>query len=61
FVMSSWSAPHTQFHEPSVEKGFRGLLGKHGFEVFLIDERKASRYCRTRLNKILSTYKRVQN
>ncbi|KAI9321284.1 hypothetical protein BX666DRAFT_2148455 [Dichotomocladium elegans] len=61
FVMGNWSAPHGRYHEPIRGKGFRVLLRKNGFEVFLIDEYKTSKCCPTCLNESLSTYKRVPN
>ncbi|KAI9319779.1 hypothetical protein BX666DRAFT_1839294, partial [Dichotomocladium elegans] len=61
FVMGNWPAPHARYHEPMRGKGFRMLLRKNGFEVFLIDEYKTSRCCPACLNESLSTYKRVQN
>ncbi|KAI9312985.1 hypothetical protein BX666DRAFT_1865413, partial [Dichotomocladium elegans] len=35
FIFGNWSAPMAQFHEPTCGKGFRELLQKHGFEVYL--------------------------
>ncbi|KAI9315125.1 hypothetical protein BX666DRAFT_1861150, partial [Dichotomocladium elegans] len=51
------SACHLQFHEPIRGKGFRYLLRKHGFEVFLIDEHKTFRYCPVCLKETLRAYK----
>ncbi|KAI9319604.1 hypothetical protein BX666DRAFT_2150619 [Dichotomocladium elegans] len=61
FVMGNWSALHAKYHDPIRGKGFRMLLRKNGFEVFLIDEYKMSKCCPTCLNESLSTYKRVPN
>ncbi|KAI9315769.1 hypothetical protein BX666DRAFT_2028651 [Dichotomocladium elegans] len=61
FVMGNWSAPHAIYQEPIRGKGFRMLLRKNVFEVFLIDEYKTSKCCPTCLNESLSTYKRVPN
>ncbi|CEP16904.1 hypothetical protein [Parasitella parasitica] len=38
FVMGDYSAPNVRFQEPIRDKGFRRLLKKSGFPVFLIDE-----------------------
>ncbi|ORE11573.1 hypothetical protein BCV72DRAFT_191213, partial [Rhizopus microsporus var. microsporus] len=36
-------------------------LKKHGFQIFFIDEYKASRCCPTRLNESLHTFRRIPN
>ncbi|PHZ09067.1 uncharacterized protein RHIMIDRAFT_263862 [Rhizopus microsporus ATCC 52813] len=61
FVMGNWSAPHARYHEPIRGLGFRRLLKKHGFQVFLIGEYKASRRCPTCHNESLRTFRRVPN
>ncbi|KAG1195634.1 hypothetical protein G6F70_008088 [Rhizopus microsporus] len=61
FVMGNWPAPHARYHEPIRGLGFRILFKKHGFQVFLIDEYKASRCCPTCHNKSLHTFRRVPN
>ncbi|KAJ2501790.1 hypothetical protein GGH96_001659 [Coemansia sp. RSA 1972] len=45
FIMGNWSAPMTQFHEPIRGKGWRRLLKRAGFEVYLIDEYLTSKLC----------------
>ncbi|ORE04121.1 hypothetical protein BCV72DRAFT_180494, partial [Rhizopus microsporus var. microsporus] len=61
FVMGNWSAPHARYHEPIRGLGFRRLLKKHGFQVYLIDEYKTSRCCPTCHNESLRTFRRVPN
>ncbi|CEG75083.1 hypothetical protein RMATCC62417_10189 [Rhizopus microsporus] len=61
FVMGNWSAPHARYYEPICGHGFRRLLKKHGFGVFLIDEYKTSRCCPTCHNESLHTFRRVPN
>ncbi|RCH90983.1 hypothetical protein CU097_005823 [Rhizopus azygosporus] len=61
FVMGNWSAPHARYHEPIRGLGFRRLLKKHGFQVFLIDEYKTSRCCPTCHNESLHTFRRIPN
>ncbi|KAJ2500853.1 hypothetical protein GGH96_002374 [Coemansia sp. RSA 1972] len=43
--MGDWSAPMTKFHEPIRGKGWRRLLKRAGYEVYLIDEYLASKLC----------------
>ncbi|ORE11642.1 hypothetical protein BCV72DRAFT_193162, partial [Rhizopus microsporus var. microsporus] len=43
FVMGNWFAPHARYHEPIRGFGFRRLLKKHGFQIYLVDEYKTSR------------------
>ncbi|KAG1037537.1 hypothetical protein G6F43_012839 [Rhizopus delemar] len=38
FVISNYSAPNIRYQEPGRGIGFRRLLKKHGFLVYLIDE-----------------------
>ncbi|KAJ2499834.1 hypothetical protein GGH96_003177 [Coemansia sp. RSA 1972] len=45
FIMGNWSAPMTQFHEPIRGKGWRRLLKRAGYEVYLIDEYLTSKLC----------------
>ncbi|PHZ14529.1 uncharacterized protein RHIMIDRAFT_275382, partial [Rhizopus microsporus ATCC 52813] len=61
FVMGNWSAPHARYHEPIRGLGFRRLLKKHEFQVYLIDEYRTSRCCPTCLNESLHTFRRVPN
>ena len=60
-VMGNWSAPNTKFHEPIRGLGFRRLLKKAGFQVYLIDEFKTSRCCPTCEADSLRTFKTVPN
>ncbi|KAI8055234.1 hypothetical protein BDF22DRAFT_618639 [Syncephalis plumigaleata] len=61
FVMGNWSAPHTKYHEPIRGIGFRRLLKRHGFKVFLIDEHKTSKCCPACNNPTLEKFKKVAN
>ncbi|KAI8053888.1 hypothetical protein BDF22DRAFT_644024 [Syncephalis plumigaleata] len=61
FVMGNWSAPHTKYHEPIRGIGFRRLLKRHGFKVFLIDEHKTSKCCPACENPSLEKFKKVPN
>ncbi|KAI8053318.1 hypothetical protein BDF22DRAFT_619898 [Syncephalis plumigaleata] len=61
FVMGNWSAPHAKYHEPIRGIGFRRLLKRHGFKVFLIDEHKTSKCYPTFNNSTLKTFKKVPN
>ncbi|ORE08175.1 hypothetical protein BCV72DRAFT_324652, partial [Rhizopus microsporus var. microsporus] len=61
FVMGNWSAPHARYHELIRGLGFRRLLKKHMFQVYLIDEYKASRCCPTCHNESLHTFRCVPN
>ncbi|KAI8047867.1 hypothetical protein BDF22DRAFT_462002 [Syncephalis plumigaleata] len=61
FVMGNWSAPHTKYHEPIRGIGFRRLLKRHGFKVFLIDEHKTSKCCPACKNPTLEKFKKVAN
>ncbi|KAJ2499289.1 hypothetical protein GGH96_003657 [Coemansia sp. RSA 1972] len=45
FIMGNWSAPTTRFHEPIRGKGWRTLLKRGGFDVYLIDEYLTSKTC----------------
>ncbi|ORE08018.1 hypothetical protein BCV72DRAFT_325082 [Rhizopus microsporus var. microsporus] len=54
-------APHARYHEPILGLGFRRLLKKHEFQVFLIDEYKSSRCCSTCRNESLRTFRRIPN
>ncbi|KAJ2176819.1 hypothetical protein EV181_006732, partial [Coemansia sp. RSA 532] len=38
FILGNWSASMTRFHEPIRGKGWRTLLKRGGFDVYLIDE-----------------------
>ncbi|EIE81995.1 hypothetical protein G6F46_012577 [Rhizopus delemar] len=42
FVISNYSAPNIRYQEPGRGIGFRRLLKKHGFLVYLIDEFRTS-------------------
>ncbi|KAJ1854393.1 hypothetical protein GGH12_004550 [Coemansia sp. RSA 1822] len=45
FIMGNWSAPMTWFHEPIRGKGWRTLLKRGGFDVYLIDKYLTSKTC----------------
>ncbi|ORE10981.1 hypothetical protein BCV72DRAFT_329631, partial [Rhizopus microsporus var. microsporus] len=59
--MGNWSAPHARYHEPICSLGFRRLLKKHRFQVYLIDEYKTSKCCPTCHKESLHTFRRVPN
>ncbi|CEG79052.1 hypothetical protein RMATCC62417_13566 [Rhizopus microsporus] len=61
FVMGNWFASHARYHEPIGDLGFRRLLKKHEFQVFLIDEYKTSRCCPTCHNESFRTFRHVPN
>ncbi|KAJ2471960.1 hypothetical protein IWW56_006235, partial [Coemansia sp. RSA 2131] len=42
FVMGNWSASMTRYHEPIRGKGWRTLLKRGGFTVYLINEHLTS-------------------
>ncbi|KAJ2145479.1 hypothetical protein IW136_000978, partial [Coemansia sp. RSA 678] len=44
-VIGDWSAPMNRFHEPIRGKGWRTLLKRAGFEVYLIKEYLTSKTC----------------
>ncbi|KAJ2142613.1 hypothetical protein IW136_001905 [Coemansia sp. RSA 678] len=44
-VIGDWSAPMNRFHEPIRGKGWRMLLKRAGFEVYLIKEYLTSKTC----------------
>ncbi|KAJ2131153.1 hypothetical protein IW136_005375, partial [Coemansia sp. RSA 678] len=44
-VIGDWSAPMNRFHEPIRGKGWRTLLKRGGFEVYLIKEYLTSKTC----------------
>jgi hypothetical protein len=45
FVIGNYPAPNTRYREPVRGVGFRRLLKKHGFLVYLIDEFRTSQCC----------------
>jgi hypothetical protein len=61
FVMSNYSAPNTRYQEPVRGVGFRRLLKKHEFLVYLIDEFRTSQCCPSYENRSLTTFKRIPN
>ncbi|KAJ2130770.1 hypothetical protein IW136_005472, partial [Coemansia sp. RSA 678] len=44
-IIGDWSAPMNRFHEPIRGKGWRELLKRGGFEVYLIKEYLTSKTC----------------
>ncbi|ORE05715.1 hypothetical protein BCV72DRAFT_208730, partial [Rhizopus microsporus var. microsporus] len=60
-VMGNWFAPHVRYHEPIRDLDFRRLLKKRGFQVFLIDEYKASRCCPACHSESRHMFRRVPN
>ncbi|KAI9470888.1 MAG: hypothetical protein EXX96DRAFT_371861 [Benjaminiella poitrasii] len=57
--MGNWSAPHIRYHEPIRGIGFRKLLKKYNFSVYLIDAFKTSKCCPECHNLSLTAFKRV--
>ncbi|KAJ2125315.1 hypothetical protein IW147_000961, partial [Coemansia sp. RSA 720] len=60
FVMGNWSAPMARYHEPIRGKGWRTLLKRGGFTVYLINEYLTSSFCPTCENRV-STFHYVPN
>ncbi|KAJ2481478.1 hypothetical protein IWW56_001699 [Coemansia sp. RSA 2131] len=60
FVMGNWSAPMAKFHEPISGKGWRTLLKRAGFDVYLIDEYLTSKTC-PNCEERISTFLNVPN
>ncbi|KAJ2538244.1 hypothetical protein GGF49_006034 [Coemansia sp. RSA 1853] len=60
FILGNWSAPMAKFHEPIRGKGWRTLLKRAGFDVYLIDEYLTSKTCPICEERI-STFLNVQN
>ncbi|KAJ2657297.1 hypothetical protein IW148_005240 [Coemansia sp. RSA 1199] len=60
FVMGNWGAPMTRFHEPIRGKGWRTLLKRGGFTVYLINEHLTSSFCPICEERI-STFLNVPN
>ncbi|KAJ2502333.1 hypothetical protein GGH96_001129 [Coemansia sp. RSA 1972] len=56
FIMGNWSAPTTQFHEPIRGKGWRTLLKRSGFDVYLIDEYLTSKTCPNCFGQLSNTH-----
>ncbi|PIA12816.1 hypothetical protein COEREDRAFT_21657, partial [Coemansia reversa NRRL 1564] len=47
-IIGNWSAGMVRFHKPIRGKGWRDVLRKHGFTVYLLDEYKTSSLCPAR-------------
>ncbi|KAJ2501352.1 hypothetical protein GGH96_001961, partial [Coemansia sp. RSA 1972] len=45
FILDNWGASMAKFHEPIRGKGWRTLLKRAGFDVYLIDEYLTSKTC----------------
>jgi hypothetical protein len=60
-LMGDWSANHQKYHEPIRGVGWRRLLRKAGFSVFLMDEFCTSRHCPACGHKSLETFLTVNN
>ncbi|KAJ2499196.1 hypothetical protein GGH96_003710 [Coemansia sp. RSA 1972] len=56
FIMGNWSASMTRFHAPIRGKGWRTLLKRAGFEVFLIDEYLTSKTCPNCFGQLSNTH-----
>ncbi|KAJ2793313.1 hypothetical protein H4R20_006575, partial [Coemansia guatemalensis] len=44
-VIGNWSASMARFHKPIRGKGWRDMLKRHGFTVYLLDEYRMSSIC----------------
>ncbi|KAJ2803502.1 hypothetical protein H4R20_002867, partial [Coemansia guatemalensis] len=44
-VIGNWSANMARYHEPIRGKGWRDMLKRHGFTVYLLDEYRTSSIC----------------
>ncbi|KAJ2478670.1 hypothetical protein IWW56_003587 [Coemansia sp. RSA 2131] len=60
FILGNWSAPMTRYHEPIRGKGWRTLLKRAGFDVYLIDEYLTSKTC-PNCEERISTFLNVPN
>ncbi|KAJ1858201.1 hypothetical protein LPJ76_001162 [Coemansia sp. RSA 638] len=60
FILGNWGAPMAKFHEPIRGKGWRTLLKRAGFTVYLIDEYLTSKTCPICKERI-STFLNVPN
>ncbi|KAJ2500018.1 hypothetical protein GGH96_003056 [Coemansia sp. RSA 1972] len=60
FILGNWGAPMAKFHEPIRGKGWRTLLKRAGFDVYLIDEYLTSKTCPICEERI-STFHNVKN
>ncbi|KAJ2481728.1 hypothetical protein IWW56_001537 [Coemansia sp. RSA 2131] len=60
FILGNWSASMTRFHEPIRGKGWRTLLKRAGFDVYLIDEYLTSKTC-PNCEERISTFLNVPN
>ncbi|KAJ2498127.1 hypothetical protein GGH96_004547 [Coemansia sp. RSA 1972] len=60
FILGNWGAPMTKFHEPIRGKGWRTLLKRAGFTVYLIDEYLTSKTCPI-CEEHISTFRKVKN
>ncbi|KAJ2500761.1 hypothetical protein GGH96_002514 [Coemansia sp. RSA 1972] len=60
FILGNWGASMAKFHEPIRGKGWRTLLKRAGFTVYLIDEYLTSKTCPI-CEKRISTFHKVKN
>ncbi|KAJ2278596.1 hypothetical protein GGH14_002975 [Coemansia sp. RSA 370] len=60
FILGNWSASMTRFHEPIHGKGWRTLLKRGGFTVYLVNEYLTSKTCPNCEGRI-STFLKVPN
>ncbi|KAJ2666734.1 hypothetical protein IW148_000724 [Coemansia sp. RSA 1199] len=56
FIMGNWSAPMAKFHEPIQGKGWRTLLKRGGFDIYLIDEHLTSKTCPNCFGRLSNTH-----
>ncbi|KAJ2502293.1 hypothetical protein GGH96_001228 [Coemansia sp. RSA 1972] len=60
FILGNWGASMAKFHEPIRSKGWRTLLKRAGFTVYLIDEYLTSKTCPI-CEEHISTFHNVKN
>ncbi|KAJ2499763.1 hypothetical protein GGH96_003274 [Coemansia sp. RSA 1972] len=60
FILGNWGASMAKFHEPIRGKGWRTLLKRAGFDVYLIDEYLTSKTCPI-CEEHISTFHKVKN
>ncbi|KAJ2503460.1 hypothetical protein GGH96_000250 [Coemansia sp. RSA 1972] len=60
FILGNWGASMAKFHEPIRGKGWRTLLKRAGFTVYLIDEYLTSKTCPI-CEEHISTFHKVKN
>ncbi|KAG1462566.1 hypothetical protein G6F55_002892 [Rhizopus delemar] len=60
-ILDNWSAGNVKYHEPIRGGEMRRMLVNEGFQVYLLDQLRASSLCPSCQNGELETFKKVQN